>query len=161
MFISSFSSKLLNLSPVSFPSLLVPCVFFLYFTFDSLQFFLYFVTILNHFCEIPITSVLNCAFDRLAISSLLSCIFFWSFDLFFHVGHSLSQCPCYIVKCRASGIHEGEATHFTVLWHCMWGRGPRRNKATCSALSQLLVTSSTIHKQLSPSGADSLVGRFV
>ena len=32
-------------------------------------------------------SVLNSASDRLAISSSLSCIFFWSFDLFCHLGH--------------------------------------------------------------------------
>ena len=45
-----------------------------------------------------ITSVLNCTSDRLAISLLLSCIFFWSFDLFFHLGHvfCLSWCACCI-----------------------------------------------------------------
>ena len=36
-----------------------------------------------------IISVLNSASDRLTIPSLLSCIFFWSFDLFFHLGHIL------------------------------------------------------------------------
>ena len=33
--------------------------------------------------SILITSILNCASDSLAISSSCSCIFFWSFDLFF------------------------------------------------------------------------------
>ena len=33
----------------------------------------------------------------------------------------------------------------------MWGRDPRGNNATCSALCRLSVTSSTIHKQIRPS----------
>ena len=32
----------------------------------------------------------------------------------------------------------------------MWGRGPRGNNATCSALCQLSVTSPTTHKQIGP-----------
>ena len=37
-------------------------------------------------CSILITSVLNCVSDRLAIFLLVSCIFFWRFELFFHLG---------------------------------------------------------------------------
>ena len=32
----------------------------------------------------------------------------------------------------------------------MWGRGPKGNNATCSALCQLSVTSATTHKQIGP-----------
>ena len=34
--------------------------------------------------------------------------------------------------------------------HCMWGRGPRENNGTCSALSWLPDTSPTTHKQIGP-----------
>ena len=78
--------------------------------------------------SILITSVLNSASDRLAISSF----FFWSFDFFFHLGHiSLPWCTCYIVRGRALGIHQGGATQVAVLWLCMWRRDPRGNNATC------------------------------
>ena len=56
----------------------------------------------NQFCEHPDvhsskTSGLNCASGRLAISLSLSCVFFWSFDLFFHLGHLfLSWRACYV-----------------------------------------------------------------
>ena len=94
MFISSFCSNLLIWVPVSFPSLLVPCTFsfislFIAFTFSSnLQ------PYSTNSVSILITSVLNCASDRLAISSSLSCIFFWSFDLFFHLGHFFFVWAC-------------------------------------------------------------------
>ena len=62
---------------------------FLYCTLYTLPFFLNFATILNHFCEHPITSVLNCASDRLAISSslrsfpgVLICSSSWAIFLF-------------------------------------------------------------------------------
>ena len=41
------------------------------------------MTILNHFCENPYYSVLNCASDRLAVSSLLSCIFSAALSCYF------------------------------------------------------------------------------
>ena len=50
-------------------------VYFPLFHFVCLHFFLYFVTELSHFCEHPDYQCLNCACDRLALSSLLSCIF--------------------------------------------------------------------------------------
>ena len=92
MFISSFCSKLLIWVLVSFPLLLVPCTF----SFISLSVAFIFSSNLQpystNFVIILITSVLNCASDRLAISSSLSCIFFWSFDLFFHLGHFFFFC---------------------------------------------------------------------
>ena len=42
------------------------------------------------FCEHLITNVLNCASDRLAISSTLNCIVSWNFHLRFHLGHLFS-----------------------------------------------------------------------
>ena len=61
-----------------------------------------------------IPSVLNSESDRLAISSSFSS-FFWSFDLFFHLGHiSLSQYACYSVRDRAFVICQSRSTHFTV-----------------------------------------------
>ena len=44
----------------------------LYFTLCSIHFLIYFATTLNHFCEHPVTSVLNSASDRLSMSSSLS-----------------------------------------------------------------------------------------
>ena len=75
----------IDLSLVSFPSLLVPCTFsflslFIAFTFSSIL-----RPYSANFVSILITSIFNCACDRLAISSSLSCIF-WNFDLFFHLG---------------------------------------------------------------------------
>ena len=93
MFISSFCYKLLVWVPVSFLSLLLPCIFFfialcIAFTFPL---FCIYSTIS---VTILITSVLNCASDRLAISSLLSCIFsgalkcsvIWAIFFFFCLG---------------------------------------------------------------------------
>ena len=119
----------------SFLSLTVGSLYILlYFTLHSLHSFLYFASILNHFCEHPDHQFLNSASDRLAISSLLSC-FFWSFDLFFHLGHiSLSQHTCYIVRGGALSILQDGTTHFAALRHCICGRGLRGNNATYSAL---------------------------
>ena len=70
---------------VSLPSLLVPCVL----SFISLciaftsSFILRLYSIIS--VSILITSILNSASHRLAISWSLG--FFWSFDLFFHLGH--------------------------------------------------------------------------
>ena len=95
----SFVSNHCFESLVSFLSLLVPCIFLFIllctaFTFSSvLQPYL----IISVSCLI--TSVLNSASESLAISSSIS--FFWSFDLFFHLGHiSLSWCTCYVVRWR-------------------------------------------------------------
>ena len=75
MFISSLCSKLLIWVPVSFPSLLVPCLFF----FSSLCIAFTFSSVLWPHSTISvsllITSVLNCASDRLAISLSPSSVF--------------------------------------------------------------------------------------
>ena len=63
---------------------------------------------------------------------------------------SLSECTCYIVKGRALGICQGRATHFAVLWLCVWGRSLRGNNAACLAPTPLSVTSLTSHKQIMP-----------
>ena len=47
--------------------------------------------------NILITSVLNCASDRLGISLSLSCIFSGAFHLFFHLRHFIFPwCTCYV-----------------------------------------------------------------
>ena len=82
----------------------------------------------------------------------LHCLyFFWSFDLFFHLGHiSLCRCTCYVVKGRTLGIRQGGATHVAALWCCMSGRGQRGNSAACSALGWLSVTFPATHTQTGP-----------
>ena len=149
--------QIVDLSPISFPSLLVPCILF----FISLCIAFTFSYILQPYSatsmSILITSVLNCASDRLAISSLLSCIssgaLICSFvrGICFLPGHS-----CYVLRSRALGIHQGKPTLFAVLWWCMWGRGQRGNNAQLSAGFQSLPLLPT--SKLGPSGADSQVG---
>ena len=101
--------------------------------------------------SILITSVLNSASDRLALSLSLSsifgaliCPFIWAIYFF------LSWQACYLVRGGALGIHQGGATPLAVLWCCMWGRGQRGNNATCLALGWPSVTSPTTHKQIGP-----------
>ena len=90
-FISSFCCKLLISVSVSFPSLLVPCIFF----FISLCIAFTFSSILQPYSTISvgilITNVLNSASYRLAVSSLLSSSFgalicFFSWPIFFCLG---------------------------------------------------------------------------
>ena len=58
-------------------------------------------------------------------------VFFWSFDLFFHLSRiSLSWRTCYVVRGGAPSIHHGGATLFPALWHCLWG-AVREGTATC------------------------------
>ena len=45
---------------------------------------------------------------------------------------------------------QGGATHLAALGCCLWGRGPRGNDATCSALCWLSVTSPATHNQIGP-----------
>ena len=69
--------------------------------------------------SILITSVLNCASDWLAISSLLSWIFCGALIYFFHLGQFFFwggvSGAWYIVKGGALGVHQGGATHFPAL----------------------------------------------
>ena len=84
--------------------------------------------------SILITSVLNCASDRLAISSSLSS---FSGVLLFHLGHiALSQNTCEVVRGEALGILQGRATLFAVLW-TVCGGGVREGtmQLACSALT--------------------------
>ena len=67
--------QIVYVSPSFLPFTVGSLYSLLYFTLHSLHFFLYFVTIFKHFFSILITSVLNSAPDRLAISSLLSSSF--------------------------------------------------------------------------------------
>ena len=84
MFISSFCSTSLIGVLVSFPSLLVPCIFLFYFL--TSPFILQLYTVIS--VSILITSVLNSASDRLTISSSLSsfsgvliCSYIWALFL--------------------------------------------------------------------------------
>ena len=99
---------------------------FLPFTVGSLYIFLYFTLCCPHFffhlrlksimsMSILITSILNSASDRLAISSLscilseaLICSLIWA--IFF-----LSWHACYVVRGGALGVHQGRATHVAAL----------------------------------------------
>ena len=100
MFISPFCSKLLIWVLVSLPSLLVPCIFFLYFTLYSHRFFLYFKATLNHFFEHPDHQCLNSASDRLVISIHLvlflgfCSVVTWAIFLFSSVWQPPCVCFC-------------------------------------------------------------------
>ena len=103
------------------------------------------------FLNILITSVLNSTSDRLAISSLLSCIFsgalicsfIWAIYFLFPYTYS-------VVRGGALGICQGRATHMAVLCCCMWGRSPRGNRAPCTSLCWFSVTYLAMHNQIGP-----------
>ena len=151
MFLSSFWSTLLIWVPVSFPSLLVPCTF----SFVSLSIAFIFSSNLQpdstNSVSFLITSVLNCASDRLAISSSLSCVFsgalicsfLWAIYFF------LSWWACYI-RGTALGIYQDGVTLVAALWCCMWGRGPTGSNGACSTLCQFSVTFLATHNQIGP-----------
>ena len=150
MFISSFYSKSLIGVPVSFPSLLVPYMFFfisLCIAFTS-SFILQPYSVIS--VSILMTSVLKHAYDRLAIFSLLSSNFgalICSFGPYIF----LSWHACYVVRGRSLGIHQGGATQVALLSHCVWGRGQRGNNDTCLLSShRLSVTFPATHKQIGP-----------
>ena len=133
MFISSFCSKPLIWVLISFPSLLVPFIsLFMAFTFSSIWQLYSTISV-----STMISNVLNSASDRLAISSPLNVVFFlelWSVLSFGPYFFCLFWHTCYIVMASVLGICKSRATLFAALWHCMWGRGPRGNNATYSAL---------------------------
>ena len=102
--------------------------------------------------SVLITSVLNCASDRLAISSSLSCIFsgalkcsviwaifflFWSWRLCYLKGRSLRCSP-----------GRGNAGHCAVTLYM--GEGPRGSNGARSPLHRISVTPSTTHNQIGP-----------
>ena len=163
MFISSFCSKSLVSVLVSFSSLLFPYIF----SFMSpciaisYSFILWPYSIIS--LSILINSVLNLHLIGWLSPHCLVCLFFfWSFVLFFHLGHiSFPQLACYIVRGRALGIHQNGATCITALWCCMWETSQRGNNVSCLALTLLSVMSPITHKQVAPFWCWFQVGGFV
>ena len=95
--------------------------------------------------SVLITSVLNCASDRLAICSLLGCIYsgflkcsvIWAiFFLSWHV--------CYL-RCSPGW---GNTGHCAVTLYV--GEGPRGRNGTRSTLCWILITPSATHNQIGP-----------
>ena len=111
--------------------------------------------------SILITSFLNCASDRLAIFSLLSCIFSGALICSFIWAIFLSWCACYVQRGGALGVHQaGQPTWLRCDAIC--GGGVRKGTlllAPLSAAFQSLPPLPTI--KLGPSGADSRVGGLV
>ena len=101
-----------------------------------------------------ITSVLNCASDRLAISSSLSCIFsealkcsvIWAIFFFFFF---LSWRVCYFkgrsLRCSPG---RGKAGHCALTLYV--GEGPRGSNGTRSTLHRIAVTRCATHNQTGP-----------
>ena len=149
MFLSSFWSTAFISVPVSFPSLLVPCTF----SFVSLSIgFIFsstFQTDSTNSVSFLITSVLNCASDRLAISSLLSCIFSGALICSFTWAIFLSWSTCYIkgqtLRCS---LGRSNAGHCTVTLYM--GEGPRGSNGACSTLCWISVTPSATYNQSGP-----------
>ena len=139
-----------DLSPSFLPFPVGFLYIFLYFTFHSFTLSSILQPYATNSVSILITSVLNCASNRWAISLSLSyvfsgaliCSFIWVIFFFW------SRCTCYVVRGGALGVHQGGAT-CTVLWGCV-GEGLRGNSATCLALCQLSVTFPATHKQIGP-----------
>ena len=142
MFFSYFCSKLLIWLLVSFPSLLVPCIF----PFISLSIAFIFSSNFRPYStssvSILISSVLNCASDSAFFLELWSVLSFGPFFFF------LSQHAHYVVRGGVLGVHQGRANQVSALWCCMWERGLRGNNASCSPLCRISVTSPATHKQM-------------
>ena len=139
MFISSFSSKSLIWALISFPSLLVPCVF----CFISLWVF-HFTPFLLSFWDqaqsvlwaswLPMFWTLH-EIAYLSHHCLALFLKFWSvlWTIFFCLG-----APVKLLGGGALGIHQGGATLFAVLQCCLWGRDRDRSMLlACSALAPL------------------------
>ena len=98
-----------------------------------------------------ITSVLNCASDRLAISSLLSCIscgalicsFIWAFFSFLSV--YLLHSKGWSLRCSPG---RGNAGRCAVTLYV--GEGLRGSNGACSTLCWISVTPSATHNQTGP-----------
>ena len=102
--------------------------------------------------SVLITSVLNCASDRLAISSLLSCIFsgalkcsvIWAIFFFFP-----SWCVCYLkgqsLRCSPG---RGKSGRCAVMLYV--GEGPRGSNGARSTLHRISATPSATHNQIGP-----------
>ena len=166
LFISSCCSKSLIWIPASFPSLLVPCRFF-FISLCNFHFFLYFLPYSMSSLSILITSVLNSASDRLAVSILLNsfagllfCSLIWAIFLhLFILAASLCLCLCiryscfdslsWCTLCKRQNFRAVQPT-LLLLWHCMWEIGWRGNSATCFTFAPFPVTSPTSWMHLVP-----------
>ena len=76
-------------------------------------------------------------------SGALKCSVIWA--IFF-----LSRHTCYIIRGGVLGVQQGGAAHIAALWCCTWGRGPRGNNGTSSALCRFSITPSTTYNQTGP-----------
>ena len=112
-------------------------------------------------CEFFITSVLNCASNRLAISSSPSCIFFWSFEVFCHLGLFFLSWQVYYLKGQSLRCSPGWGNpgRWAVMLHGGRGREGAMALVPLSTGFQSLPPLPTI--KLGPSGAASRVGGFV
>ena len=151
MFISSFWSKPLIWVPVSFLSLLVP------YSFSFISLFIGFIFPSNlwpystNSVSILITSVLNCASHRLAITLLLSCIFSGALICSFIWAIFVCVCrwACYIVRGRALGVHQGGATQL-LCCGTVGGGGVQEGTVPLAPLCRFSVTFPAAHKQIGP-----------
>ena len=134
-----------GLIPVTVGSLYI----FRYFTFHSFYFFLYFATILNHFCEHPDYQCFElCQIGCLSPCCLVLFLEFFSllsFRPYFFLSVHLLCC-----KGRSLRYSPGREIHFPALCCCMWRRGQRGNNSACSVLALLSVTSPISHKHIVP-----------
>ena len=70
---------------------------------------------IDHFCDHPDYQCFELCILQIGYLFIAQ-FYFWSFDLFFHLGHiSLSWHICYVVRGRALGICQGGATHVAVI----------------------------------------------
>ena len=160
IFISSYYYKLLICVPVSFPSLLVPWIFF--FTSLCIAFTSFILQpYWNISVSILITNVLNSASDRLAISLLLSSFyrvliysFLWA--IFLHLG-----APVTLWGAEPS-VFARTGQHFSLHCGAVCGGGVREGTVPLTQLLpcfQSLPPIST--SELCLSGADFQVGRVL
>ena len=103
----------------------------------------------TNFVSFLITSVLNCASDRLAISSLLSCIFSGALICSFIWAIFLSWSACYI-KGRSLRYSpgRGNAGRCPVMLYVR--EGPRGSNGACSTLLCISIFHSDTHNQTGP-----------
>ena len=99
--------------------------------------------------SILITSVLNCASDRLAISSLLSCSFSGALKSFGPFFFFLSWRVCYF-KGRSLRCSLGRDNAACCTVKLYVGEGPRGSNGARSPLHRIVVTPSATHNQIGP-----------
>ena len=140
-----------DLSPGFLPIPVGSLYIFLYFILHILYFSLSLQPYSTISVSILITSVLNCASDRLPISSSLSCIFFWNFDLFFiwAIFFILARMLCSKGWSLRYSPGQGNPLHCVVTLYV--GEGSEREQCCLLGSCQLSVTSPTTHKGIVPS----------